>query len=292
MEVGVKVEAYTPLTGDRFFVAHAYLTFVALSPRPQPKTYLGIKWVEHRPTSVPGLIPNSDMEKKRYEMAETRRQSRLKGEKKPNLQSIRDLMCDWSQGLKEHAHQHIAAIKSHPAFQPRPSVDEATERKQQQMYSSISSNTANSSVYSDEEQQEEEQQGQPSSETTTIQIEPDESSNTSTNIDKTGQDQQLTVQDDQQQQKKRKRRKRYSMDPVMQLPFLEAPMETTFAEMVELVMPQHANTLNITFGGVVIQWLEQCALASANRLTRAYLLTARYIKYKHHFYSHKILFTY
>ncbi|KAG2225866.1 hypothetical protein INT45_007110 [Circinella minor] len=270
MEVGVKVEAYTPLTGERFFVAHAYLTFVALSPRPQPKTYLGIKWVEHRPTSVPGLTPNSDMEKKRYEMAEKRRQSRLKEKKKPDLQSIRDLMRDWSQGLREHAHQHIAAIKSHPAFQPRPSIDESTEKKQQQLYSSLSSNTANSGVYSEGEQEEEE----PSSETTTIQIEPEEPSNTSINTNKNEQSQQLTVQDDQQQKEKRKRRKRYSMDPVMQLPFLEAPMETTFAEMVELVMPQHANTLNITFGGVVIQWLEQCALASANRLTRAYLLTA------------------
>ncbi|KAI9275656.1 HotDog domain-containing protein [Phascolomyces articulosus] len=257
MEVGVKVEAQTPLTGDRFFVAHAYLTFVALSPRPQPKTYLGIKWVEHRPTRVPGLIPNSDMEKKRYEMAEKRRQYRFMEKNKPDLQSIRDLMRDWSQGLKEHAHQHTAAIKSHPAFQPRASVD---EDRQQNDFSYINNN-------SNSDERRGGGEGEQSS---------------STIVDMSGEDETTSITaDDQEQQdlstehlQPPKRRKRYSIDPIMRLPFMEAPMETTFAEMVELVMPQHANTLNITFGGIVIQWLEQCALASANRLSRAYLLTA------------------
>ncbi|KAI9499649.1 HotDog domain-containing protein [Zychaea mexicana] len=245
MEVGVKVEAQTPLTGERFFVAHAYLTFVALSPRPQPKTYLGLKWVEHRPTQVPALCPHSDMEKKRYDMAEQRRQSRFKetNKKQPQqLQSIRDLMREWSQGLREHAHQNTAAIKSHPALHAAAAATTATAAEGEEQPrdkhedESISSST-----------------GEKSSETL-----------------KGDEDEQLSVHHVTTSNK----RKRYSMDPIMQLPFTETSMETTFAEVVELVMPQHANTLNITFGGIIIQWLEQCALASAHRLTRGYLLTA------------------
>jgi acyl-CoA hydrolase len=39
-------------------------------------------------------------------------------------------------------------------------------------------------------------------------------------------------------------------------------------------MPQHANTLQITFGGQIIQWMETCALVSARRLACTYLMTA------------------
>jgi acyl-CoA hydrolase len=39
-------------------------------------------------------------------------------------------------------------------------------------------------------------------------------------------------------------------------------------------MPQHANTLQITFGGQIIQWMETCALVSARRFACTYLLTA------------------
>ncbi|KAI8148796.1 HotDog domain-containing protein [Fennellomyces sp. T-0311] len=223
MEVGVKVEAQTPLTGERFFVAHAYLTFVALSPRPQPKSYLGIKWMEHRPTRVPEVVPHSIMEKKRHEMAEKRRQARFHEKKKPSLQSIRDLMREWSQGLRTYAFQNTAAIRSHPA------------------------------LYATQDEDEDERTEDSGAQSDTVKDDDDAHSD-------------LGVDD--------KKRKRYSMDPVMQLPFKETQMETTFAEVVELVMPQHANTLSITFGGQIMAWMEACALASANRLSRAYLLTA------------------
>jgi Thioesterase superfamily len=39
-------------------------------------------------------------------------------------------------------------------------------------------------------------------------------------------------------------------------------------------MPQHANTLQITFGGQIIQWMETCALVSARRFACTYLMTA------------------
>jgi hypothetical protein len=69
--------------------------------------------------------------------------------------------------------------------------------------------------------------------------------------------------------------RRFSQDPKMLQQMREVLMDTTFAEVVELVMPQHANTLGITFGGQIMAWMETCALTSANRLIKSYLLTAR-----------------
>ena len=205
------MEAETPLTGERFFVAHAYLTFVALSPRPHPTTYLGSILIEHLPTRVPEIVPHTAMDKKRYEMAEKRRQARFAKKSTSNLQNIRDLMRDWSQGLKEHDTYSNAQIRSHPA-----------------LYAN-DSNDVNDHVL------------------------------------------QSTVANDLHLTKRR-----YSTDPTMiQQAAEEKKMAATFAEVVELVMPQHANTLSITFGGQIIAWMEAAALASANRLARAYLLTAR-----------------
>ncbi|KAG9295719.1 hypothetical protein G9A89_001736 [Geosiphon pyriformis] len=48
----------------------------------------------------------------------------------------------------------------------------------------------------------------------------------------------------------------------------------SFAEVVETVLPQHANTLQITFGGQIMKWMEQCCLISASRHARRYLLLA------------------
>ncbi|KAL6778365.1 hypothetical protein ACKKBG_A17915 [Auxenochlorella protothecoides x Auxenochlorella symbiontica] len=45
--------------------------------------------------------------------------------------------------------------------------------------------------------------------------------------------------------------------------------------MTQLIMPQHANSLGIAFGGAVMRWMEQCAFVAAARVARgAYLLTA------------------
>ncbi|CAG8471250.1 16670_t:CDS:10 [Funneliformis caledonium] len=48
----------------------------------------------------------------------------------------------------------------------------------------------------------------------------------------------------------------------------------SFAEVVETVLPQHANTLQITFGGQIMKWMEQCCLVSASRHSRRFLLLA------------------
>ncbi|GBF96246.1 acyl-coenzyme A thioesterase [Raphidocelis subcapitata] len=52
-----------------------------------------------------------------------------------------------------------------------------------------------------------------------------------------------------------------------------SPAATT-AYMTQSIMPQHANTLGITFGGQVMSWMEQCAYISASRLRGAHHLTA------------------
>lgn len=217
MEVGVKVEAESPLSNTKVFVAHAYLTFVALSPRPSAKTHLGRILSGFETVNVPKLIPQSVMEKKRYEMAEKRRQARF-SQKAPDHQKIRDIMRDWSQGLRERADTN-APIKRHPGFFP----SEQSSPLEQEL--------------SEAEDKEEEEE--------------------------------IALS------RRKTLGRRFSQDPRMAQEIKERPMDYTFAEVVELVMPQHANTLKITFGGQIMAWMETCALASANRLAKAYLLTAR-----------------
>lgn len=64
MEIGVRVEAENPLTGQRRHTATAYLTFVAIDG-------------EGRRVPVPALLPETDAERRRYQQAEQRRIWRL-----------------------------------------------------------------------------------------------------------------------------------------------------------------------------------------------------------------------
>jgi acyl-CoA hydrolase len=64
MEIGVRAEAENPLTGEVRHTASAYLTFVALDD-------------SGRPTPVPGLIPETEEEKRRNRQAVIRKQARL-----------------------------------------------------------------------------------------------------------------------------------------------------------------------------------------------------------------------
>ena len=69
MEVGVRVEAEDPLTGNISNVASAYLTFVALDEQGKPK-------------SIPPLILITDEDKRRKREAQARREVRLLERKK------------------------------------------------------------------------------------------------------------------------------------------------------------------------------------------------------------------
>ena len=64
MEVGVRVEAENPRTGERRHTSTAYLTMVALDE-------------EGDPTAVPPLEATSDNERRRLSEAELRRRNRL-----------------------------------------------------------------------------------------------------------------------------------------------------------------------------------------------------------------------
>jgi acyl-CoA hydrolase len=64
MEVGVRVEAETPHSGERRHTSTAYVTMVALDEA-------------GKPTAVPGVIAESDDEKRRQREAEVRRRNRL-----------------------------------------------------------------------------------------------------------------------------------------------------------------------------------------------------------------------
>ena len=65
MEIGVRVEAENPRTGERRHTSSAYLTMVALDP-------------EGRPTEVPALIAETDEQRTREADAQVRRTNRLR----------------------------------------------------------------------------------------------------------------------------------------------------------------------------------------------------------------------
>jgi len=63
-EVGVRVEAENPLTGEKNHTASAYLTFVALG-------------ADGKPTPIPAIIPETKEQKIRHAAAQERRKARL-----------------------------------------------------------------------------------------------------------------------------------------------------------------------------------------------------------------------
>ena len=65
MEVGVKVFSEDSLTGERLHTSSAYLTFVALGE-------------DGRPTRIPILVPQSEIQIRRHSEARQRRDNRLK----------------------------------------------------------------------------------------------------------------------------------------------------------------------------------------------------------------------
>jgi uncharacterized protein (TIGR00369 family) len=73
MEIGVRVEAECLRTGTHTHVGSAYLTFVALDE-------------SDKPTEIPQIIPETEEEKRRYEEAKKRRESRLKAKKHRKIQ--------------------------------------------------------------------------------------------------------------------------------------------------------------------------------------------------------------
>jgi acyl-CoA hydrolase len=64
MEVGVKVIAENPLTGEHRHTSSAYLTYVAISE-------------DGKPAPVPPIVPETDEEKRRHREAQERRKHRL-----------------------------------------------------------------------------------------------------------------------------------------------------------------------------------------------------------------------
>lgn len=74
MEIGVRIDAENPITGETFHTATAYLTFVAIDKN-------------LKPIPVPKLLPETADEKRRYEAAKNRRQHRLERKKELSLKN-------------------------------------------------------------------------------------------------------------------------------------------------------------------------------------------------------------
>ncbi len=64
-EVGVRIDSENPLTGEHFHTASAYFTMVALGS-------------DKRPTKIPALQPETELEKQRFQEADSRWQERQK----------------------------------------------------------------------------------------------------------------------------------------------------------------------------------------------------------------------
>ena len=65
MEIGVRIDAESPLTGELRHTATAYLTFVALNDN-------------KKPTRIPGISPESKKEKYRFKEGQRRHKERIK----------------------------------------------------------------------------------------------------------------------------------------------------------------------------------------------------------------------
>ena len=65
MEIGVRIDAEDPFTGQVKHTATAYLTFVAIDD-------------QNKPTEIPKIIPETDDETRRYERAKKRHMLRRK----------------------------------------------------------------------------------------------------------------------------------------------------------------------------------------------------------------------
>jgi acyl-CoA hydrolase len=53
----------------------------------------------------------------------------------------------------------------------------------------------------------------------------------------------------------------------------KSPSES-YTEFIEIVFPEHANSLGITFGGQILKWMEYTAIMAAAKHCRSHLLTA------------------
>ena len=71
MEVGVRVEAEELLTGRRRHTNSCYLNFVAVDRN-------------GRPIEIPGIVPESPEEQRRFQAAQQRREVRLKERENEN----------------------------------------------------------------------------------------------------------------------------------------------------------------------------------------------------------------
>jgi acyl-CoA hydrolase len=77
MEVGVRVDAENPKTGEKFHTASAYLTFVALDDN-------------LKPVRIVPITPESPDEIRRYKQAVVRRKARLALREKLNAENLPD----------------------------------------------------------------------------------------------------------------------------------------------------------------------------------------------------------
>ncbi|KAJ3122315.1 Acyl-coenzyme A thioesterase 11 [Nowakowskiella sp. JEL0407] len=195
LEIEVRVDSEDMITGKSRYCCQAYLTFVAVK--------------DGKSVPVPGLIPESDAEKRRYEEAEIRRNARIQQKK---ISPLKGFIISPNQ-------EQVANVSAFPSTN--------TPRKESVIAPLPSPTRAVMEEYDE-------------------------------NID-------LKNEPDFGTQ---------SEDDYMKVGKIFGTCAESYTEIVQIVFPEHANSLGITFGGQIMRWMEYCSVMSASRHTRSHLLTA------------------
>ncbi|WIA38284.1 hypothetical protein OEZ86_001624 [Tetradesmus obliquus] len=247
MEVGVKVEAENMRTGARRHCCSAYLSFVSLKGKARPQQQQQDKALppsqqqQQQPKQgLPRVLPTSSEHRRIHIQADARRQQRLAARQAAAANPQR------AAAAAACRLQPITHREGCPTLPPSLSLTR---------YSPAASFTTSS------------QNPTPPNPTT----DPAAAIAAAVAAMEAAAGQQQQQQEEEAQRQRQQRGRLVVSDSGVRR---RVPPSATTAYMTQSVLPQHANTLGITFGGQVMSWMEQCAYISASRLRGTHLLTA------------------
>ncbi|KAK0534956.1 hypothetical protein OC834_001689 [Tilletia horrida] len=310
MEIGVRIEKEDVSTGQRMYVAHSYLTFVAL-PRVQTspgdgqgvfslKPAAGVRVGSQAPTNKDGarpaphprvklapISPTNVLEARRHLLAGRRREARMRAAKAAASADISP--SGVSSALRDEIRYMMpvgpSSARGHPASGEAMSSKSAQDEQAQTVEMielelvtravaasdpSVRIEPASSSL------------NQPAK--VIVSLPGDEPIVHSLNevqacakqlglrLPANGTDSPASPVDDRTGHFESswtnwtRRLSTVDIDPLDQNAVKEIPVESTLVQSLNLVFPQHANSVSVLFGGQLAEWLEETALLSVRHV--------------------------